>query len=413
MSQEQFQDALRQLDKVVEIMELDENILKILKHPDRVIEVNIPIKRDSGEVEVFKGFRSQYNNALGPYKGGIRFHPGVNQQEVQALSFWMMIKCAVVNIPLGGGKGGVIVNPKELSEQETERLSRGYIQKIWQVIGPEKDIPAPDVYTNSKIMNWMRDEYEQQAGKTAPGVITGKPLNNGGSKVRSYATGQGAFYIIESLVDKIEKKPSETSVAIQGFGNAGSKVAELLYGSGYNVIAVSDSQGAIYNPDGLNIDSAAKYKQEENNLQAYTDEDKDAELLSNEGLLELDVDILVPAALGDVVTKENAANIQANSIVEIANGPTTTTADKILQDQNITVVPDVLANAGGVTVSFFEWQQNRQGEEWSGDKIIDKLKDTMANAFNEVWQESKNRGVDLRSAAFVVAIKRISEKIQL
>ncbi|MFB6181975.1 MAG: Glu/Leu/Phe/Val dehydrogenase [Candidatus Magasanikbacteria bacterium] len=411
MSQEHFQDALNQLDKAAEIIGLEKGVKKILSYPDRVLEVFVPIKKDDGKVEIFKGYRSQYNNALGPYKGGIRFHPGVNKEEVKALSFWMMIKCAVVDIPLGGGKGGVIVDPKKLSESEIEQLSRGYIKKIWQVIGPEKDIPAPDVYTNAKIMNWMRDEYEKQADRSAPGVITGKPLEKGGSKVRSYATGQGAFYVIEELAGKKGWNSESTTVAIQGFGNAGSKVAELLGDAGYNVVAVSDSQGAIYNSEGLDIDSAVEHKQEKNNLQAYTNEDKDTELLSNEDLLELDVDILVPAALGGVINENNAEEIQANAIVEIANGPTTPAADEVLQNNDVTVVPDVLANAGGVTVSFFEWQQNRQDEEWGKNKILERLKDIMTSAFDSVYKTKDKYNISDRKAAFVTAIERITDRM--
>jgi len=408
MSQQHFEDAITQIEKAAKVINLEENIRKILSFPDRVIETYIPVEMDNGEIEIFTGYRSQYNNTLGPYKGGIRFHPDVNKQEVKALSFWMMIKCAVVDIDFGGGKGGVIVNPKDLSEQELERLSRGYIKSIWPVIGPEKDVPAPDVYTNAKIMNWMRDEYEKITEKEAPGVITGKPVAQGGSKVRSYATGQGAFYIIDELINKLDRSAKETTIAIQGFGNAGSKLAELLQEDGYNILAVSDSKGAIYQKEGLDISKVMEAKYERGDLQGYKGK---AETISNEELLELGVDVLIPAALGGVITEENAGKIKAEALVEVANGPTTPAADFILQENGVEVVPDVLTNAGGVVVSYFEWQQNRKGEEWSEDKILDKLRNVMTDAFDSVWEAKDEYNVPGREAAFVTAIERITEEM--
>ena len=408
MSQQHFEDAITQIDKAAKVINLEENMKKILSFPDRVIETYIPVEMDNGEIEIFTGYRSQYNNTLGPYKGGIRFHPDVNKQEVKALSFWMMIKCAVVDIDFGGGKGGVIVNPKNLSEEELERLSRGYIKSIWPVIGPEKDVPAPDVYTNAKIMNWMRAEYEKITEKEAPGVITGKPVAQGGSKVRSYATGQGAFYIIDELINKLDRSAEETTIAIQGFGNAGSKLAELLQQDGYNIVAVSDSKGAIYQKEGLDISEAMEAKYNRGDLQGY---EGGAETISNEELLELDVDVLIPAALGGVITEENAGKIKAEALVEVANGPTTPAADSILQENGVKVVPDVLTNAGGVVVSYFEWQQNRRSEEWSEDKILDKLKNIMTDAFDSVWEAKDEYNVPGREAAFVTAIERITEEM--
>lgn len=402
-----FETAMEQLDRAARIIDLDSNIHKILQHPDRVVTVSIPVKMDDGSFRVFTGYRSQYNNALGPYKGGIRYHQGVTLDEMKALSFWMTIKCATVNIPLGGGKGGVVVNPKELSEREIKRLSRGYIQKIWRNIGSDKDIPAPDVYTTPQIMAWMRDEYEKLVGHSDPGVITGKPIEEGGSEGRSYATAQGGVHCTIELAKKLGLTPSSATVAIQGFGNAGSFMANILSGLGYKIVAVSDSRGAIVSESGLDIEAVEAFKKETGSVTNFFD----TKQISNEELLELNVDILVPAALEHVITKENAPRVQAKAIVELANGPTTPEADEVLKEKGVIVVPDVLANAGGVTVSCFEWQQNVKGAHWSEEEVLQKLEKIMVDAFDDVWETKEKYDVNMRTAAFVRAVERIAEKM--
>lgn len=407
-----FENAMIQLDKAAKILALDKNILPLLQTPERLLTINIPVKMDDGSLKTFVGYRSQYNNALGPYKGGIRYHWDVSEDEVKALSFWMMVKCATVNIPMGGGKGGVIVNPKELSEDELERLSRGYVRGLWRYIGSDKDVPAPDVYTTPVIMEWMRDEYEKLVGHEDPGVITGKPLDNGGSEARSYSTAQGGVYCVQKLTEKMEWDASSTTVAIQGFGNAGSFMAKILHNLGYKIVAVSDSMGAIYREEGLDPESVHKVKLESRELKAVyckgsVCDEVDHKKISNEELLELDVDILVPAALENVITAENVGNIKAKAIVELANGPTTPEADVILANKDVVIVPDVLANAGGVTVSYFEWDQNVKGEHWTEEDVLGKLKSIMDHAFDEVWEAKEMHNIDMRTAAFVKAIERV------
>lgn len=416
-----FENAMSQLDKAAKIMNLDKNIYEILKQPDRVLTVSIPVKMDSGEVKIFTGYRSQYNNALGPYKGGIRYHWNVTFDEVKALSFWMMVKCATVNIPMGGGKGGIIVNPKELSPGELERMSRGYIQKIWREIGSDKDVPAPDVYTNPTIMGWMRDEFEKLIGKKDPGVITGKAIADGGSEGRETATAQGGVYCVRELAKKKGLKPSETTVAVQGMGNVGGYMAKLLAKDGYKIVALSDSKGGVYNQDGVDPDKAEEIKKAGGMLGCYClggvcaleemPKDGPCKHVSNEDLLELQVDILVPAALENQITKENVDRVKAKYIVEMANGPTTPEADELLKERGIIVVPDVLANAGGVTVSCFEWEQNIKGEHWTEEQVLAKLEPMMVNAFNEVWDTADKYKITMREGAFVKAIERVAEKI--
>ncbi len=402
-----FTNAMQQLDNAAKVMNLDANMHAVLKQPERIIEVAVPVKMDSGETKVFTGFRSQYNNALGPYKGGIRYHWNVSKEEVMALSFWMMIKCAAVNIPMGGGKGGIIVNPKEMSSGELERLSRGYVQKLYRNIGSDKDVPAPDVYTTPEIMGWMRNEYEKLVGHDDPGVITGKNIADGGSEVRGYSTAQGGAYCVDELAKKLNLEPANTTVAVQGYGNAGSYMAKILYKMGYKIIAVSDSKGGIYNPDGFDPEAISAYKQKNSSVVGF----EGSQEISNESILELDVDILVPAALENVITKENAENISAKAIVELANGPTTPEADEILNQRNIIVVPDVLANAGGVTVSYFEWDQNIKGEHWAEADVLKKLEDIMRKAFDEIWETKESYNVDMRTSAFVKAIERVVAKM--
>ena len=407
-----FQNAQVQLHKAAAILNLDANILRRLEQPDRVVRISIPVMMDSGETKIFTGWRSQYNNALGVYKGGIRYHPQVSEDEVMALSFWMMVKCATVNIPLGGGKGGVIVNPKELSKGELERLSRGYVQKLWPLLGSHIDVPAPDVYTTPEIMSWMRDEFEKIIGKPDPGMITGKPVADGGSEGRGFSTAQGGVYCVQELTAKMNFIPTETTIAIQGFGNAGAHMARILSDLGYKIVAVSDSKGAIKSKEqgtnnNLDVAQLEKYKVETGSVVGFPETDS----ITNEQLLELPVDILVPAALENQITAENASRIKAKSIVELANGPTTPEADVILQAKGIVCVPDVLANAGGVTVSCFEWEQNVKGEHWSEEQVLEKLEKIMVNAFNDVWNTSEKFKIDLRTAAFVRAIERVAQKM--
>ncbi len=400
---------MSQLGKAAKIMNLDKNIHEVLRQPERVLTVAIPVKMDSGEVKVFTGYRSQFNNALGPYKGGIRYHWNVSLDEVKALSFWMMVKCATVNIPMGGSKGGVIVNPKELSIGEIERLSRGYIQKIWRNIGSDKDVPAPDVYTTPQIMGWMREEYEKLVGHSDPGVITGKTIDQGGSEARGYSTAQGGVYCVLELAKKMSLEPSQTTVAVQGYGNAGSFMAKILTEKGYKVVAVSDSKGGIKNMNGLDLAKLDEYKNTSGSVIGF----EGTEEITNEELLELEVSILVPAALENQITIDNVNNVKAKAIVELANGPTTPEADEVLKTKGIIVVPDVLANAGGVTVSYFEWDQNVKGEHWTEADVLEKLEKIMVNAFDEVWETKEKYEIDMRTAAFVKAIERVAEKTQI
>ena len=407
--QNPFENALKQLEKAANIMGLDKNIYEVLKQPDRVLTVSVPVKMDNGEVKVFTGFRSQYNDALGPYKGGIRYHENVSLDEVKALSFWMMVKCATVNIPMGGGKGGIIVDSKKLSEGETERMSREYVRKIWRVIGSDKDVPAPDMYTTPKIMGWMRDEFEKLVGHADPGVITGKAIADGGSEGREQATAQGGVYVTRELMKKLNLKASETKVAIQGMGNVGGFMAKILAADGFKIVALSDSKGGVYNENGLDLNTVFAHKEKTGSLSGI----EGTQNVSNAQLLELPVDILVPSAMENQITADNAANIKAKVIVEMANGPTTPEADEILSQRGVVVTPDVLANAGGVTVSCFEWEQNVKNEKWTEAQVLAKLEPIMVNAFNEVWETKEKYNVPMRTAAFVKAIERVASKMKI
>jgi len=408
MENNPFLNAMAQLDRAAKIMHLDKNIHSVLKQPDRVLTVSIPVRMDNGEVQVFTGYRSQYNNSLGPYKGGIRYHPNVSLDEVKALSFWMMIKCATVNIPMGGGKGGIVVDSKKLSIGELERLSRGYIQKIWYVIGSNKDVPAPDMYTTPQIMGWMRDEYEKLLGHADPGVITGKAIADGGSEGRETATAQGGMYVVKELSKKLGLVPGETKVAIQGMGNVGGFMAKILANEGYKVVAISDSKGGVYS-ENLDLEAVFKHKEETGSVQNLSG----AQNITNAELLELPVDILVPAAMENQITIDNVNKIKAKIVVEMANGPTTPEADEVLFQRGIILVPDVLSNAGGVTVSYFEWKQNVTNEKWTEAQVFEKLEPIMVNAFNEIWETKEKYNIDLRTAAFVKAIERVASKIKI
>ncbi|MFP4118577.1 MAG: Glu/Leu/Phe/Val family dehydrogenase [Candidatus Woesearchaeota archaeon] len=397
-----FDFAQQQLHTAAGKGGIDTKDIEFLSHPKRSVHVNFPVKMDDGSVKYFQGYRIQYNDFRGPTKGGIRFHPQVDESEVKALSFWMTVKNAVVDIPYGGGKGGVMVNPKDHSQAELERISRGFIKAIHEVIGPTKDIPAPDVYTNPQVMGWMLDEYEAIKGGHYPGLITGKPLDIGGSEGRGYSTAMGGAYALKEGAEILDLEPFKTTVAIQGFGNAGMHMARILSGWGYKVVAVSDSSTGIYTENGLDVNKAIEYKQNHGTLEGFG-----AKEISNEELLASEVDILVPAALENQITKDNASNIEAKLVVELANGPVTPDADEIMSENGITVIPDVLANAGGVTVSYFEWVQNNYGYYWSENEVLEKLEAIMTRSFNNIHSVVKEKDVTYRQAAFILALKRI------
>lgn len=410
-----FQDSLTQLRLAQKTAKLDANTFARFLGPKRIISMSIPVRMDDGSVKIFEGYRVQYNNARGPFKGGIRYHPSVNLDEVKALASWMTWKCAVANIPFGGAKGGIKVNPKKLSEGELERLSRGYIRVLFPNIGPDVDVPAPDVYTNPKIMAWMADEYAKFAGHWEPAAFTGKPIELHGSAGRETATAKGGFFVIDELIKKRKLVPKKTTVAVQGFGNVGYFTAKYLFDAGFNIVALSDSQGAIAAKNGKTMDPAhvmAK-KREDGMISGvycvgtvcdFTNFGK----ITNEQLLQLPVDILIPAALDGVITKKNVRKIRAKVVVEMANGPTTPEADAILAKRGIPVVPDILANAGGVTGSYFEWIQGRTREVWSEAEVFVNLEKIMRPAFNEVWNLSQEKKITLREAAFVIALRRVA-----
>lgn len=404
-----FVNAQTQLKNVVTHLNLDDSMVGRLVSPNRVLEVSIPVRMDDGSVKVFQGYRSQFNNARGPYKGGIRFHPDVTVDEVKALSMWMTWKCSVVGLPLGGGKGGVIVDPSTLSEGELERLSRGYVRAISNIIGPDRDVPAPDVYTNPQIMAWMLDEYEHVVGAHRPGVITGKPLAVGGSKGRGEATAQGGFYVLEALLREQGKSVKELRVAIQGFGNAGSIMARLLSEAGATIIALSDSRGGVTSDSGIDVAAAMRHKEEHGSLQGLSDTND----ITNEALLELECDVLVPAALENQITDANASSVRAAIVLELANGPVTPEADMVLHGNDVIVVPDILANAGGVTVSYFEQVQNSMNYYWEEDEVLLKLKAIMTSSFAEVWKQRSERSLSMRDAAYIVAVQRVVEAMNL
>lgn len=388
-----FTDLLR---KIAVIANLSEEELQILSTPEHIRKAQLQV---SGRT--YPAFRVQFNSARGPYKGGIRFHPEVNEEEVTNLAFWMALKTAVADLPLGGGKGGITVNPKELSVEELEELSRAWMRAFAEYVGPDTDIPAPDVYTTPQIMAWMRDEYEKIVGHPSPGVITGKPLEYGGSKVRDIATALGGVYVLEEAAQKLNLL--DKTVVIQGFGNAGMNAAKLLSERGFKIIAVSDSRGGVYNSDGLDVNWLISVKNETGSVVNYEGADK----ISNEELLALDCTILIPSALAEQITASNAANIKTKIVLELANGPTTHEADEILHRNNILVLPDILANAGGVTVSCFEWQQNLANESWEEEEIKQKMKDKLVSAFNQIWEKYSRSEHDFRTATYVHAIRKI------
>ncbi|MCF6355408.1 MAG: Glu/Leu/Phe/Val dehydrogenase [Candidatus Polarisedimenticolaceae bacterium] len=411
-----YQDALNRLRQMGEDAGTSPEVVDSLMHAETVVTASLPVRMDDGAMRYFTGYRCHYNSVLGPTKGGIRFHPQVNQQEVQALALWMTIKCAIAGLPYGGAKGGVEVDPKNLSPMELERLSRAYVRAMADFIGPDIDIPAPDVYTNARIMGWMMDEYKTIKRQHAPAVITGKPISLGGSLGRDEATGRGAYLCIREMAARLGWVPAEIRVAIQGLGNAGYHVARLLQKDGYRIVAISDSKGGIYSKDGFDIESIWRQKIKVRQVQAVYCEHTVCELvehqkISNTELLELDVDLLIPAALEGVITTENAPNIKAMHIAEVANGPILCEAENILLEQGKLILPDVLTNAGGVIVSYFEWVQNRSGYSWTLEEIRARLEEIIIKAFNEVWHTSMHEERSLRSAAYTMALRRIGDAV--
>lgn len=409
-----FETAMSQLAKAAKILKnASPKKLAILRQPQRILNVTIPIVMDDGTQKIFQGYRVQHNNARGPYKGGIRYHPNVSMDEVKALAFWMAMKCAVADLPLGGGKGGIIVDPKTLSQKELERLSRGYARAIADCIGPDKDVPAPDVNTNGIIMGWMLDEYLKTVNskKKLRATFTGKAIKDGGSEGREEATGLGGLYVLQSILKKL-KLSSKLTVAVQGFGNVGYNIAKFLDNNGFRVVAVSDSKGGIYVPEGINPALTLECKKKNGYLagcycSGSVCDLKKGKYITNDALLELPVDIIVPSALENVLTAQNAGKIKAKVVLEMANGPTTSDADTILYKRGIPVIPDILSNSGGVSVSAFEWEQNLKGQHWTKKQVNDKLKKKMNLAASSVWDASVKYKTDLRTAAFVVALERI------
>lgn len=412
-----FESALTRVKEIGEKSGLNKEVIEELCHPKAILTATLPVRMDDGSTVFLTGYRCRYNTALGPTKGGIRYHPDVTRDEVMALALWMTIKCAVVGLPYGGGKGGITVNPKDFSGMELERMSRAYIRALADFIGPDVDIPAPDVYTNARIMGWMLDEYEHIKRIRAPAVITGKPISLGGSLGRDDATGRGAYLCIKALEEKKNWHPGDIRVAVQGFGNAGYHAVRLLHDDGYRIVAVSDSKGAIYSEKGFDVQSLYEEKQKGKKLQAVYCEQSiceiiDHDAISNEELLALDVDILIPAALEGVISSDNVDNIRAQYIVELANGPIMPDADNNLYQRKIQVVPDVLANAGGVIVSYFEWVQNRQGYSWTLEEVQSRLREKMITAFNSVWDMAQEKNISFRDAAYRTAFRRISDAIE-
>lgn len=392
------------IHEALEKLGYPEEVYELLKEPVRMLTVKIPVRMDDGTVKIFTGYRAQHNDAVGPTKGGVRFHPDVTENEVKALSIWMTLKCGIVNLPYGGGKGGIICDPRKMSFRELENLSRGYVRAISQIVGPTKDIPAPDVFTNSQIMAWMMDEYSRIDEFNSPGFITGKPLVLGGSHGRESATAKGVTICIREAARKKGIDLKGARVVIQGFGNAGSFLAKFMHDAGAKVIGISDAYGALHDPEGLDIDYLLDRR---DSFGTVTTLFKNT--ITNKELLELDCDILVPAAIENQITEENAHNIQAKIVVEAANGPTTLEATEILTNRGILLVPDVLASAGGVTVSYFEWVQNNQGYYWTEEEVEEKLEKVLVQSFNTIYNTSRSRRVNMRLAAYMIGVRRVAE----
>ena len=399
-----FQIAQQQFDIAAEYLNLPSDLSEVLKKPKRQLIVSVPIRMDDGSFRVFEGYRVQHNIARGPAKGGIRYHPNVTLDEVKALASWMTWKCATVNIPFGGGKGGITCNPKEMSVHELERMTRRYTSEILPIIGPEKDIPAPDVYTDSQTMAWIMDTYSMTLGYSALGVVTGKPVALGGSLGRNEATARGCFYVTQEAA-KLRGVPlDKATAAIQGFGNAGAHLARFYHHAGVRVLAVSDSKGGIMNSGGLDIPAVLKHKETTGQVAGFSE----SEPITNEAILEIKCDILAPSALENVITSDNAPRVRAKIIAEAANGPTTPAADRILYENGSFVIPDILANAGGVTVSYFEWVQDLQGFFWDEEDVKKQLSRIMISSFNDVYKNVEKYRVDMRTAAYILAIDRVA-----
>ncbi len=404
-----LQLALSQLNRVAKKIKLDPSIHEKLKHPKTILIVSVPIKMDNGKLKVFTGYRVQHNTDRGPSKGGIRYHPEVSLDEVQALAMWMTWKCAVMGLPYGGAKGGVCCNPKKLSNRELEKLTRRFTTEITPFIGPRKDIPAPDVYTNPQTMAWMMDTFSMHSAHAVPSVVTGKPLEIGGSYGRNEATAQGCIFAVEEFMHYRDRALEGATMVIQGYGNAGSFSHKIAQAAGARVIAVSDSKSGIYNPDGLDYEAVAAFKEKTGSVKNFPG----AKNISNRQLLELECDVLIPAALGNQITAANAPRVKAGLIAEAANGPTTEEANAILHRRGIPVIPDIVANAGGVVVSCFEWAQNLMGYFWTADEVSCRLNDIMVLACRKIWELSRKEKIDLRLAAYIVAVSRVAEAARL
>ena len=399
-----FEAMMERFDRAAELLHLDPSLYRVLRNPEKQITVSVPVMMDNGEIQVFKGHRVLYNTSRGPAKGGIRYDLNVTLDEVTALAAWMTWKCAVVNIPFGGAKGGIVCDPARMSQGELERMTRRYTASIIETLGPEQDVPAPDVNTNEQVMAWIVDTFSMHHRRTVNAVVTGKPLAIGGSAGRREATGRGVMISVIEALRELGMKPNGTRVAVQGFGNVGSVGAKLMENEGMTVVAISDKTGGVYNPHGIYVDEALKWIAENRFLEGFPG----GEPLTNEEVLELDVDVLAPCALENVITRRNAANVKARIIAEGANGPTTAPADSILDEKGIFVIPDILANAGGVTVSYFEWVQNRSGYYWSEKEVNEKLLDIMTRSFADVLQYARTHKVNMRTASYMLSIDRVA-----
>ena len=399
-----FESMMSRFDRAAQLLDLDPDLYAVMRVPNRELKVYIPTRMDSGRIQVFEGYRVQHNFARGPAKGGIRFSPDVTLDEVRALAAWMTWKCAVVNVPFGGGKGGIICDPSQMSQGELERMTRRYAAELIDFIGPEKDVPAPDMNTNEQTMAWIMDTYSMHARHTVTAVVTGKPVDLGGSAGRREATGRGILFVVNEAIKRFKMTPPQTRVVVQGSGNVGGIGARLMHEAGYKVVAISDIHGGIYNPNGIDIHEALKHLQQTRSLEDFGG----VEPISNEDLLELDCDVLVPAATENQITSENAERIKCKILAEGANGPTTAAADEILHRKGVFVIPDILANAGGVTVSYFEWVQDRMGYFWREDVVNERLHDTMVASFNDLCRYADSHKVDTRTAAYMLAIDRVA-----
>lgn len=406
--------AQMQVKTAVEKLGLSEEVYELLKEPKRFIEIRIPVRMDNGEVKVFTGYRSQHNDAIGPFKGGLRFHPNVDADEVKALSLWMTMKCTITGIPYGGGKGGITVDPKKLSKRELEQLSRKYIRGLYHYLGEKLDVPAPDVNTNAQVMAWMVDEYTVLTGGQNIGVLTGKPLEFGGSQGRGAATGLGVAVVAREACKRLGFHLEDSKVAVQGFGNVGSHTVDHIQKLGGNVVAIAEwdeehQDFAIYNENGFSFEELMKYKEEKGTLYGFPE----AEMLTSKDFWSLPIDVLVPAALENAIDEEVAKTIQAKLICEGANGPTTAEADKVLEEKGIVVTPDILTNAGGVTVSYFEWAQNLSGYYWTEEEVVEKEKQAMMQAFENIWNMKEEQKVSMRQAAYLYSVKRVADSMKL